>query len=441
MDSSDTGGSIFSMVGVVALAALALALGAQVAAAEAAISSPDGQPVPNAAWHAASGSHKAGPVAASGPVTRNTRTITVTTTVDGVPGSLRASIAEARPGDTIAVPPGTYVLTKGELKIEKSLVIAGAGAGRTTIDGNEETRAFAIQIPPREKNEVTISGLTITKAVGRVPPFGLEGTGAAIASFSADLTLRDDVITRNVTKLRADNNLAFGGAVLANFGSFTMVGTTVSQNVVSVQGAGEFGGLVSGGGVDASGVNSAIVEDSKVVDNRALVSGGEFAFAFGGGMRIVSFGPALVSGSVFSGNVARADSGQVEGGGLVVIGEPARLVGDQVVGNLADAGAGTAQGGGVNFHGVGRIDGSLIEANQVLGADSLGGNLIEGPGFNPEEEHEITVSHTSILHGIGPAGSENCATRLEAIITSLGFNRESTDQCGFHAEGDEVNVG
>jgi hypothetical protein len=144
---------------------------------------------------------------------------------------------------------------------------------------------------------------------------------------------------------------------------------------------------------------------------------------------------------VFSGNVVQAGSGQVEGGGLLVIGEPAKLIGDQVVGNVADAGSGTAQGGGVNFEGIGSIDGSLIEANRALGAESLGGNLIEVPGFSEEDELELTVSHTSVLHGIGPAGSENCATKLDARIRSLGFNRESTDQCGFHAEGDEVNVG
>lgn len=441
MNSSEKGGTFLGRRGLVAPAALAVALFAQVTGASAALTGPDGQVLgPNTVQHAAPGSHKAGPAAPSGPIARNTRTITVTTTADGVPGSLRASIAEARPGDTVAVPPGTYVLTQGELKIKKPLIVAGAGAAQTTIDGDEESRVFLIEMPPGPKTQMTISGLTITGGNARVPlaQFGTP-SGAAVASVSADLTLRDDVITRNVTKLSGENGVVFGGAVLANQGSFTMVGTTVSENLTSVTGDGEFGGFIIGGAISAEGTASTVVEDSRIVDNRAQGSDGD-AVIVGGGMRIVGFGPVLVSGSEFSGNVAQIDSGEVVAGGLHVIGEPARIVGDRFLGNTADPGSGIGQAGGLNVSGIGSIEGSLIEANRVLGAESLGGNLVAEPGFLLEE-HDLRVSHTSVLHGFGPAGSENCATRLEATITSLGFNRESTDQCGFHAEGDEVNVG
>ena len=89
----------------------------------------------------------------------------MTTTADGGTGSLRQLIAEAQPGDTVVVPAGTYVLTEGELEIDKALTIAGAGAAQTTIDGAGNTRGFKIS-GVALNTPVTISGLTITTPGG-----------------------------------------------------------------------------------------------------------------------------------------------------------------------------------------------------------------------------------------------------------------------------------
>src|SRR5438105_616173 len=75
-------------------------------------------------------------------------TINVTTTADGVPGSLRAAIIQANSShghDTIIVPAGTYTLTlaganedyaaTGDLDIRGDMTISGAGADTTIIDG------------------------------------------------------------------------------------------------------------------------------------------------------------------------------------------------------------------------------------------------------------------------------------------------------------------
>jgi hypothetical protein len=435
MKSSRKSSTSLGMGGLVALVALAVALCAQAALAAASVAGPGERALnPNTIRHpVAVAPRKAGPVASGG------RTIPVTTTVDGGPGSLRQAIAEAQDGDTIALPAGTYVLTQGELTIERALRIAGAGAARTTIDGHGDTRAFSIRVPFASDTAVTISGLTITHAkASTLTEFGTLD-GSAIASLNADLTLRDDAIVRNSNKLPAEE-LVFGGVVLANGGRFTMVGTTVSENVVSVPSGDAFGGFILGGAMSIEGVESAVLENSKIIGNRSESLGGGFGIVVGGGLRIVSFGAALITGSAISGNVARAGAGEVVGGGMHVVGEPTRLVADQMVSNLASAGSGIAEGGGLSFAGIGGIAGSAFEANRVLGAEGVGGNLRAQAGFFLDER-ELTVSHTSVLHGLGPAGSENCAVTQEARIASLGFNRESTDQCGFHAEGDQVNVG
>ncbi|MCA9454243.1 MAG: DUF4347 domain-containing protein, partial [Nitrospira sp.] len=72
-------------------------------------------------------------------------TFTVTNTNDAGAGSLRQAItdANAAPGtDTIIVPIGTYVLTTGKLDIDDSVIITGAGADTTIIDGNANERVF-----------------------------------------------------------------------------------------------------------------------------------------------------------------------------------------------------------------------------------------------------------------------------------------------------------
>src|SRR5207248_11387808 len=70
-------------------------------------------------------------------------TFNVTTTLDGVAGSLRQAVvaANTNPGaDTINVPVGTYTLTQsgtaGDLEITGHVTIQGAGAGTTVIDAD-----------------------------------------------------------------------------------------------------------------------------------------------------------------------------------------------------------------------------------------------------------------------------------------------------------------
>lgn len=414
MNKSDWGGRALAKGARVALVALALALFVQVAGAQA----------------------------------KGERTISVTTTEDGGRGSLRQAIAEAQAGDTIAVPAGTYVLTRGELKIDKALTIAGAGAARTTVDGAGSTRAFGIRVGNGSDTPVTISGLTVAHGLASTPE-AASGTisGSAILSVNANLTLQSDVITHNSAEPLVHSTektpvfrLVDGGAVFASGGAFTMIDTTVSENLATIGSEGEAGGLIFGGAVGVEGTEPTLVEDSKVIDNRAEVLDEGFSLIAGGGMRILANGPGAVIGSSISGNVARSESGFISGGGMHILAEPTKLGSDELVNNVADPGAGSAEAGGLSFSGIGGMTESTLEGNRVLGEESFGGNLVAEPGVFLEE-HELRISHSSILHGVAPAGSENCATTQEATILSFGFNRESTDQCGFHAEGDEVNVG
>src|SRR6516225_3289874 len=72
-------------------------------------------------------------------------TLTVTNNLDSGPGSLRAEIAAAKSGDTVAFAPsiGLINLSSGELVINKNLTIQGPGAGLQTIS----TLKLLYQIP------------------------------------------------------------------------------------------------------------------------------------------------------------------------------------------------------------------------------------------------------------------------------------------------------
>ncbi|HYV66156.1 MAG TPA: CSLREA domain-containing protein, partial [Myxococcales bacterium] len=105
------------------------------------------------------------------PLTARAATFTVNSTADAVdvsPGdgvcatadgscTLRAAIQEANAlagADTVVLPAGTYLLTlagagedgaaTGDLDITGDLIIAGAGAASTVVDGNGLDRVFHV---------------------------------------------------------------------------------------------------------------------------------------------------------------------------------------------------------------------------------------------------------------------------------------------------------
>ena len=74
-------------------------------------------------------------------------TITVTNLNDSGSGSLRQSIADATPGDTINFSvTGIITLASGELNIDKDLTIEGPGVNKLSISGNNSSRVINIYI-------------------------------------------------------------------------------------------------------------------------------------------------------------------------------------------------------------------------------------------------------------------------------------------------------
>src|SRR5437867_1943377 len=72
--------------------------------------------------------------------------VTVTNTNDNGPGSLRQALVDANDGDTIDATgiSGVITLTTGQLLVDKSVTINGAGADVLAIDGNAASVVFFI---------------------------------------------------------------------------------------------------------------------------------------------------------------------------------------------------------------------------------------------------------------------------------------------------------
>ncbi len=242
-------------------------------------------------------------------------TLTVLNNADHGAGSLRTIVAAAANGDTIVFAHSVQdiTLTSGQLAITKSLTIAGPGAGRLTISGNDASRVFDIS----NGATVTIDGV----AVANGATVGGLGGGGILNEAGATLTLEHSVVTDNTATAASDVVDVFGGGLL-NEGSASVLSSTFSGNqAVGGGGSSFFGGSV-GGGIDNYGGATLTVTNSTFNENQALGSGaGDFgiggAIESNAGLDVAHPSTATINNSLFIGNVAGGGTGVSGNGGAV----------------------------------------------------------------------------------------------------------------------------
>jgi hypothetical protein len=172
--------------------------------------------------------------------------VTVTSTADSGPGSLRAAIAAAQPGDTIAfgLPlPATITLTTGTLVVDKDLTIAGPGAAQLTVRRDAAAPDFTV-FQVNGAVTATLAGLTIAGGGRDVRGGGVFNSGNLTLSKTvvrdnlanwgggiwnneaASLTVLDSAIVNNAS-------MDTGGALVhcCDTSSLTFVRSTVAGNV------------------------------------------------------------------------------------------------------------------------------------------------------------------------------------------------------------------
>ena len=245
---------------------------------------------------------------------------TVTTLDDSTDlGTLRSAIANAQlPGNSGSKITfqsglsGTIHLGSALPEITEPTTIQGPGAEKIAISGDDAYAIFELD-STEDGFPVSISGLTLTDA-------NTPGSGAAINTYNADLTLTGMVISDNVA-----NDI--GGAIEAysGFGLLTIRDSTVTGNS-TIAGV--------GGAIYAVGQPIAI-ENSTFAGNSSPYRGGAIGID-------EPSGPSTIENSTFFKNRMTAYSGTSSGGALYVYGADhgVTISGSTIVENTATYGGG-----------------------------------------------------------------------------------------------------
>ncbi len=180
------------------------------------------------------------------------------------------------PPDTIIVPAGVYMLEQGQLPIDDSMSIVGAGAGSTVIQEPVPTNRSTMGDRVFDIEPVT-GGETPTASISGVEVAG----GDANADNPVDQLSGGDIRNSGVLMLTDDwitNGFACSGGGVANIGGTVTIERSLISGNHSACGGGDSGG-VENSGIPPSGSapdlpGHLVIDDSTVAQNDARLVGG-----------------------------------------------------------------------------------------------------------------------------------------------------------------------
>jgi hypothetical protein len=368
-------------------------------------------------------------------------TITVTSTTDSGPGSLRQALADANDGDVISFDPSlngqAIRLTTSALVIDDNISITGPGPDLLAVcRGNNDCFSSFDGLRARSKSPhgpqgiglgifhvmpghvVTITGLTIS--------YGHD-TGGGIFNDQSSVSVDNCTIWGNL-----DDSTGGGGGIhnAGAIANLMVLNSRISGNLA-------FGGY--GGGIyNESG--TTIISNSTIDNNMSP----HLPILDGGG--IWNGGMAEITNSMITGNFAGGLGGGIRNAGKL------SLTNSTVNGNHAGTNLqGSGYGGGIYNSGTLEITNSSISENNASGKSSGWGGGISNQGS--VEIRNTTFSgngagvHGGTIYGgaFGIANSILNAGTPENIfggnVTSHGYNISSDNAGGFlTGPGDQINT-
>lgn len=273
---------------------------------------------------------------------------------------------------------GTVTLSQGQIGIESSVTIDGAGSLRRgiTVTGNNNSGIFAVSNGGGSA-QVTLRALVLRDG------YVENADGAAVRNFADELVVDNCTLTGNSARFGLASAGGRGGALFTAFGETTVVASTITQNSTNR----------SGGGLSVASGTLALM-DSTISDNSSIN---------GGGIHMYSPGAALtVSGGTVSENTA-----QSSGGGLVVFG-PATVDGVTFSSNVADSDGGAIFAGG----------GLLTVSNATLDGNT---SSADGGGLFQLNNAETVISNSTIINNQasdngGGLSTDGITTLVDVVI-------------------------
>jgi hypothetical protein len=345
--------------------------------------------------------------------------------------------------DTINIPAGTYTHAiagtgedfnaTGDYDLRASVVINGAGAGTTFIDGAAADRVFHIpsssvgNVNGVANITVTVSNMTVRN--GKLTVAGWEGVGAGfwLTGVNNTLAITNVTVTGNLLT-GANGGAGIGAYSRTTANTLTVTNSTVSNNNIA---AGNYGaginvnlGNVSISGSTFSG-NTGTNAAAAYLANLASLSIADSTFTGNtgtglGGAMYLNTPPAgsTISNSRIIGNTTGAGTG----GGLYLKNGTLTISGTEVSGNTAGTGGGVYVNGtaltienstiasATNGGGLYNIAGTT-NLNFVTVAGNTGGNVTRAGGT-------VSVKNSIIAD---PATGANCT----GVVTDAGTNFEA----------------
>jgi len=381
--------------------------------------------------------------------------------------------------DPIQIAAGTYT---GSFTIHRPMTVHGAGAGVTTLDGQNIGRVLTIVPPSGQAADptfvVVLTGMTIQH--GNAHGSGVRDlAGGGIADFLGPLVLDDCDVSHNAAST-SDNRTAgggiesqggdlslirctvthntcggYGGGIDTEQGYTVIVDSTISNNTARTDAAGiESGGLGlaitrstianntgggTGGGIDDEG-GPLSIDHSTVTGNRAL--------EYGGGVNSVGGGMVMIGCTVANNTIGDGDGGGVDQAGNYLVLKGSTISGNHLTngngGGLAvtpDSGSlvliedSTFTGNTNGGSGGGVYVGLRGDSNPGIFSSTIAGNSAHAGGGIFVERPSGGSSRLDVADSLvsGDAGGD-CA--VGGLLLSLGHNIVRDSTCPFTASGD-----
>jgi len=343
--------------------------------------------------------------------------------------TLRAAIMQANfttDSDIINVPSGTFTLTRvgyddgailGDLDIKYPLIIQGAGATLTVIDGNGAATGDRVFEVLDSAADVTLNAMTIRN--GNVPTSGVAESSRGGGILADNQSTSSLALHLNNVVIESNNALTGGGLYA--------VAADVDLNHVALHANAAVDGG-AGGGMYLTFGGTLTMHDSVVYGNSA---------GRGGGLALEGILNASIERTEFYSNTAVDDGGAIQGVLSLAYPQGALTLADSSVhGNSAGSGGGIANQYSLT------VLRTTLDANT---AGNFGGGIVINGQTNGSSQliQDSTLSHNTAQFGGGIyyyAGAPSTLSLVSSTISSntvshVASTTGSADGGGIYAKG------